>query len=74
MMTRALVHGRRRAEEVREVARTVEDAGLEPMQSLATAQRQDWAADQGGALPPALLRGDSLDALLDALLALRPPR
>jgi hypothetical protein len=56
------------------VARTVEDAGLEPMQSLATAQRQDWAADQGGALPPALLRGDSLDALLDALLALRPPR
>jgi 3-hydroxyisobutyrate dehydrogenase len=74
MMTRALVHGRRRAEEVREVARTVEEAGLEPMQSVATARRQDWAADQGGALPPAVLQGDSLDALLDALLALRAPR
>lgn len=73
MMSRALIHGRRRAEEVREVARTVEEAGLEPMQSVATARRQDWAADQGGALPAAVLQGDSLDALLDALLAMRAP-
>jgi len=73
MMTRALVHGRRRAEEVREVVRTWQEAGLEPMQSSATARRQDWAADQGSALPATVLQGDSLDALLDALLAMRPP-
>jgi 3-hydroxyisobutyrate dehydrogenase len=44
MMSRALKHGRRRAEEMREVARTVAEAGLEPLQSTATAVRQDWAA------------------------------
>ena len=71
MMSRALIHGRRRAEEMREVARTVAEAGLEPLQSSATALRQDWAADQGGQLPRALLDGAELDPLLDAILALR---
>jgi 3-hydroxyisobutyrate dehydrogenase-like beta-hydroxyacid dehydrogenase len=46
MMSRALTHGRRRAEEMREAARTVAEAGLEPLQSAATAARQDWAADR----------------------------
>ncbi|WP_270937802.1 NAD(P)-dependent oxidoreductase [Falsiroseomonas oryzae] len=68
MMSRALIHGRRRAEEMREVARTVQEAGLEPMQSAATARRQDWAADQGAALPRAVLDGKDLPALLDAIL------
>lgn len=64
MMSRALLHGRRRAEEMREVARTVSDAGLEPLLSSAIAQRQDWSADRGveiGVIPAAL------PALLDAL-------
>lgn len=64
MMSRALLHGRRRAEEMREVARTVSDAGLEPLLSSAIAQRQDWAADRGAEMSgvPADLPG-----LLDAL-------
>jgi len=43
MIGRAMHHGRRRAEEMREVARTLEDVGLSPALSLATAERQDWA-------------------------------
>lgn len=69
MMSRALIHGRRRAEEVREVARTVAEAGLEPMQSPATAQRQDWAADRGAELTPDVLATKDLTTLLDAVLA-----
>lgn len=70
MMSRALIHGRRRAEEMREVARTVQEAGLAPLQSAATALRQDWAADQGALLPKPVLDGKDLDALLDAVRAL----
>ena len=43
MIARSVKHGRRRAEEMREVAATVEEAGLQPLLSLATAERQDWA-------------------------------
>jgi hypothetical protein len=42
---RVIQHGRRRAEEVREVAETVREAGLEPWSASGTAQRQDWMAD-----------------------------
>jgi 3-hydroxyisobutyrate dehydrogenase-like beta-hydroxyacid dehydrogenase len=42
---RVLRHGRRRAEEMREVAVTVEEAGLTPWASVASAERQAWAAD-----------------------------
>lgn len=42
---RSLVHGRRRAAEMREVAATVREAGLEPLMATATALRQDWTAD-----------------------------
>jgi 3-hydroxyisobutyrate dehydrogenase len=69
MMSRALVHGRRRAEEVREVTRTVAEAGLEPMQAPATALRQDWAADRGAELSPDVLATKDLTVLLDAVLA-----
>jgi 3-hydroxyisobutyrate dehydrogenase-like beta-hydroxyacid dehydrogenase len=37
-------HGRRRAEEMREVANTVREAGFEPWLSAATAEKQDWVA------------------------------
>jgi 2-pyrone-4,6-dicarboxylate lactonase len=42
---RVIQHGRRRAEEVREVAVTVNDAGLHPWSASGTALRQDWVAD-----------------------------
>lgn len=41
---RVIEHGRRRAEEMREAARTVEDAGLAPWSAAGTAERQAWMA------------------------------
>ena len=38
-------HGRRRAEEVREVVETVREAGLTPWSAQGTAERQAWVAD-----------------------------
>jgi len=67
VMSRALLHGRRRAEEMREVARTVEQAGVEPLLSEAIAERQDWAAAQGRRLSPEELAAPDLSSLLDAL-------
>jgi len=42
---RAIEHGRRRSEEVREVAATVREAGLTPWSASGTAERQAWVAD-----------------------------
>jgi 3-hydroxyisobutyrate dehydrogenase-like beta-hydroxyacid dehydrogenase len=42
---RAIEHGRRRSEEVREVAETVREAGLSPHSASGTADRQAWVAD-----------------------------
>jgi len=42
---RVIQHGRRRSEEVREVAVTVHEAGLEPYSAAGTAERQAWMAD-----------------------------
>ncbi|MGY4831479.1 DUF1932 domain-containing protein [Sphaerotilaceae bacterium SBD11-9] len=42
---RVIEHGRRRSEEVREVAQTVREAGLEPWSANGTAERQAWVAD-----------------------------
>lgn len=64
MISRSLEHGRRRAEEMREAARAVADAGLDPLMSLACAARQDWAAGRLTGRVPA-----SLTTLLDAVLA-----
>lgn len=50
LISRTLEHGVRRAEEMREVARTVADAGLEPWMSRACVERQAWAPDFAGAL------------------------
>lgn len=72
MVSRALIHGKRRAEEMAEVAKTVTDAGVEPLMSRAVVQRQDWAWRQGAAMgdgrnAPAL--EPLLDALTDAMRA-----
>ncbi len=42
---RVIEHGRRRSEEVQEVAQTVREAGLTPWSASGTAQRQAWMAD-----------------------------
>ncbi len=42
---RVIEHGRRRSEEVREVAVTVREAGLEPFSAAGTAERQAFVAD-----------------------------
>jgi len=42
---RVIEHGRRRAEEMREAAQTVREAGLAPCSAQGTAQRQAWVAD-----------------------------
>jgi 3-hydroxyisobutyrate dehydrogenase-like beta-hydroxyacid dehydrogenase len=42
---RVIEHGRRRSEEVREVAETVREIGLDPWSSQGTAERQAWVAD-----------------------------
>jgi len=45
LFQRVIEHGRRRSEEVREVAVTVHEAGLEPWSASGTAERQAWMAD-----------------------------
>ena len=42
---RVIEHGRRRSEEVREVAETVREAGLTPWSAQGTAERQAWVAN-----------------------------
>ncbi len=42
---RVIEHGRRRSEEVREVAETVREIGLAPWSAAGTAERQAWVAD-----------------------------
>ena len=42
--SRVVQHGKRRAEEMREAANTVRDAGFEPGLTSAIAEKQDWVA------------------------------
>ena len=67
MIARSVQHGRRRAEEMREAARTVAEAGFEPWMSAGIVARQEWAAGQRFAL-----RADALTELLDEMLARTP--
>ena len=63
MVSRALEHGERRAEEMCEAARTVREAGIEPLMALATARREQWAA----AFRDAHVLRHDLAAMLDAM-------
>ena len=67
MLSRSLEHGVRRAEEMREAARTVAEAGIEPLMANATVERQEWAAAQMDGLPHGTLESGQLGPLLDAL-------
>jgi 3-hydroxyisobutyrate dehydrogenase-like beta-hydroxyacid dehydrogenase len=49
-ISRSLLHGRRRSEEMAEAAATVEEAGVEPLMSLAASERQRRAAGHADAL------------------------
>lgn len=69
---RVVQHGQRRAEEMRESARTVHEAGTEPLMASAIAAKQQWVADLAragvfdGLLPSATWQ-DYADRLLGSL-------
>lgn len=69
LISRVAEHGRRRASELREVSQTVKAAGLEPLMTLAAAERQDWLVDEMVAAEIAFKSIDSFQwrELADAL-------
>ena len=76
MIMRTALHGKRRAEEMREVAVTVREAGLEPLMASAIAERQDFMAKQKDAAGLAQVAKDAdwreyADRLIAALEARR---
>jgi 3-hydroxyisobutyrate dehydrogenase-like beta-hydroxyacid dehydrogenase len=64
MISRSVEHGARRAAEMREVAATVREAGIDPIMSTGAASRQSWAAQR-------IAGQTTLTSQLDALLASR---
>jgi 3-hydroxyisobutyrate dehydrogenase-like beta-hydroxyacid dehydrogenase len=72
--SRVVQHGKRRAEEMREAANTVHEAGFEPWMAAATAGKQQWVADQAAAGLFADLPADARwQDYADRLLAARKP-
>jgi len=70
LIGRVVQHGRRRAAEMREVSDTESAIGLDPLMAAATAQRQDWLADEVAAEPELKALGDEqwrqvLDRLIE---------
>lgn len=63
LIGRSLTHGQRRAEEMREAAETVREAGLDAWMAQATVARQAWAAGVASGLT-----SDDLAVLLDGIL------
>lgn len=75
VMERVVVHGRRRAAEMREVAATLEAAGLSHFMPTATAAHQQWVADQdlaAGFAGPVPKDGRAIAAELLARRSARP--
>jgi 3-hydroxyisobutyrate dehydrogenase-like beta-hydroxyacid dehydrogenase len=72
---RVIQHGRRRSEEVREVAETVREAGLTPWSASGTAERQAFIADLadagvfGDKTAPDFAKNDDWRVEADRLLA-----
>ena len=68
--SRVVQHGQRRAEEMREAANTVREAGFAPFMAAATADKQQWVADQSAArLFDGLAKDAPWQAYADQLLA-----
>jgi 3-hydroxyisobutyrate dehydrogenase-like beta-hydroxyacid dehydrogenase len=70
--SRVVQHGQRRAEEMREAANTVREAGFQPMMTAAIADKQQWVADQAregvfAGLPKKARWQEFADRLLAAL-------
>jgi 3-hydroxyisobutyrate dehydrogenase-like beta-hydroxyacid dehydrogenase len=70
--SRVVQHGKRRAEEMRESANTVREAGFEPLMTAAIAQKQQWVADLAAqGLFRDLPKGAAWQAYADKLLQAR---
>lgn len=67
MLERSILHGARRAEEMREVVETVAASGVDPWMSEACVSRQQWAAQFRSALGH-----DDLAAMLDCIRGAKP--
>jgi 3-hydroxyisobutyrate dehydrogenase-like beta-hydroxyacid dehydrogenase len=50
LVSRVAEHGARRAAEMRQVAQTLRDIGMDPVMATATAERQQWLTDRQGEL------------------------
>ncbi len=73
-LSRVVQHGQRRAEEMRESAHTVREAGMEPVMASAIAAKQQWVADLAAAGAFAdVAQGARWQDYADALLAARTP-
>jgi len=71
--SRVVQHGQRRAEEMREAANTVREAGFEPFMTDSIADKQQWVADQARAGVFAdLVQGAPWQDYADRLLAHKP--
>jgi len=71
--SRVVQHGKRRAEEMREAANTVREAGFEPFMSAAIAYKQQWVADQAaGGVFQGLAKDAPWQEYADRLIAARP--
>ena len=73
MIARSVEHGVRRAEEMLEAARTVAEAGLDPLMCTACVERQQWAAQFDAALAHSRLE-PMLDEQGNLLPSLTTPR
>ena len=70
--SRVVQHGKRRAEEMREAANTVKEAGFDPQLTAAIAAKQQWVADEAAAGAfTAVGKGAPWQDYADALLARR---
>lgn len=70
--SRVVEHGKRRAEEMRESANTVREAGFEPIMTASIADKQQWVADQAGdGVFEGVARGARWQDYADRLLAKR---
>jgi hypothetical protein len=70
--SRVVQHGKRRAEEMRESANTVKEAGFDPLMTTAIAAKQQWVADQAKeGLFKDLPKGARWQDYADRLLAAR---
>jgi 3-hydroxyisobutyrate dehydrogenase-like beta-hydroxyacid dehydrogenase len=70
--SRVVQHGQRRAEEMREAANTVREAGFAPLMAAAIADKQQWVADQARAgVFRELPKGAPWQEYADRLLAAR---